>query len=200
MHTLLLLALISSAPSQTATRALSLAEAVELALRAEPLLAEARIVRERAELAVLRARLDRVSAKVDAELQEIWNASGLGRAERSSAGIGLSNASAGLNVPVFSGAGLPALDLAADLVDGARAGGGEGFAVVFVGMGITARETEIMDLVVAGKTNKETATELGVSPRTVEVHRSRLMTKLGMDSVATLVRLRLRAIAASRPT
>jgi FixJ family two-component response regulator len=65
---------------------------------------------------------------------------------------------------------------------------------------LTARETEIMDLVVAGKTNKETATELGVSPRTVEVHRARLMTKLGMDSVATLVRLRLRAIAASRPT
>jgi FixJ family two-component response regulator len=65
---------------------------------------------------------------------------------------------------------------------------------------LTARETEILDLVVAGKTNKETATELGVSPRTVEVHRARLMTKLGMDSVATLVRLRLRAIAASRPT
>lgn len=73
---------------------------------------------------------------------------------------------------------------------------------LFVGRlsSLTARETEIMDLVVAGKTNKETATQLGVSPRTVEVHRARLMTKLGMDSVATLVRLRLRAIAASRPT
>ncbi len=73
---------------------------------------------------------------------------------------------------------------------------------LFVGRlsSLTARETEIMDLVVAGKSNKETATELGVSPRTVEVHRARLMTKLGMDSVATLVRLRLRAIAASLPT
>ena len=64
---------------------------------------------------------------------------------------------------------------------------------------LTARETEIMDLVVAGKTNKDIAAQLGVSPRTVEVHRSRLMTKLAMDSVATLVRLRLRAIVASRP-
>lgn len=65
---------------------------------------------------------------------------------------------------------------------------------------LTARETEIMDLVVAGKTNKNIAADLRVSPRTVEVHRGRVMTKLGMDTVATLVRLRLRAIVANRPT
>jgi V/A-type H+-transporting ATPase subunit B len=42
---------------------------------------------------------------------------------------------------VFSGPGLPALELAAQIVEGARAPQGEPFAVIFVGMGITARET-----------------------------------------------------------
>lgn len=63
---------------------------------------------------------------------------------------------------------------------------------------VTAREHEIMDKVVAGRTNKEMAMELGVSPRTIEVHRARLMDKLGVDSVATLVRLYLRAAALRR--
>ncbi|MBI4503325.1 MAG: V-type ATP synthase subunit B [Gemmatimonadetes bacterium] len=48
----------------------------------------------------------------------------------------------GQKLPVFSGPGLPALDLAADIVEGARAPHGEPFAVVFAGIGITARETQ----------------------------------------------------------
>jgi V/A-type H+-transporting ATPase subunit B len=48
----------------------------------------------------------------------------------------------GQKLPVFSGPGLPALDLAAQIVEGARAPRGEPFAVVFVGIGITARETD----------------------------------------------------------
>jgi V/A-type H+-transporting ATPase subunit B len=48
----------------------------------------------------------------------------------------------GQKLPVFSGPGLPALDLAAQIVEGARAPRGEPFAVVFVGLGITARETD----------------------------------------------------------
>jgi V/A-type H+-transporting ATPase subunit B len=47
----------------------------------------------------------------------------------------------GQKLPVFSGAGLPALDLAARLVDGARAPRDEPFAVIFVAIGITERET-----------------------------------------------------------
>jgi len=47
----------------------------------------------------------------------------------------------GQKLPVFSGAGLPALDLAAQIVEGARAPRGEPFALVFVAIGITARET-----------------------------------------------------------
>jgi V/A-type H+-transporting ATPase subunit B len=47
----------------------------------------------------------------------------------------------GQKLPVFSGSGLPALDLAAAIVEGARAPRGEPFAVVFVAVGITDRET-----------------------------------------------------------
>ena len=46
-----------------------------------------------------------------------------------------------------------------------------------------------MDLVVAGSHNREIAQALGISVRTVEVHKSRLMTKLGVDNVADMVRL-----------
>jgi len=54
---------------------------------------------------------------------------------------GLNTLVRGQKLPVFSGPGLPALDLAADIVEQARAPKGEPFAVVFAGIGITARET-----------------------------------------------------------
>lgn len=54
---------------------------------------------------------------------------------------------------------------------------------------LTAREREVMELVVAGSHNREIAQALGISVRTVEVHKSRLMTKLGVDNVADMVRL-----------
>jgi V/A-type H+/Na+-transporting ATPase subunit B len=54
---------------------------------------------------------------------------------------GLNTLVRGQKLPVFSGPGLPALELAARIVEGARAPRGEPFAVIFVGMGITARET-----------------------------------------------------------
>jgi V/A-type H+-transporting ATPase subunit B len=54
---------------------------------------------------------------------------------------GLNTLVRGQKLPVFSGPGLPALDLAATIVEQARAPRGEPFAVVFAGIGITARET-----------------------------------------------------------
>ena len=48
----------------------------------------------------------------------------------------------GQKLPVFSGSGLPALELASQIVEGARAPKGEPFAVIFVGIGITARESD----------------------------------------------------------
>lgn len=56
---------------------------------------------------------------------------------------------------------------------------------------LSAREREVLDLVVTGKANKVIANELGLSPKTVEVHRARLMKKLNVSSVAELVRLSL---------
>lgn len=56
---------------------------------------------------------------------------------------------------------------------------------------LTPREREVMELVVSGKHNREIAPLLGISARTVEVHKARLMSKLGVDNVADLVRLSL---------
>lgn len=59
---------------------------------------------------------------------------------------------------------------------------------------LTAREREVMDLVVDGKATKQIAVELGISPKTVEAHRAHIMQKMAADSIAELVRL---AVAAS---
>lgn len=57
--------------------------------------------------------------------------------------------------------------------------------------GLTPREREVMARVVAGQHNRDIAAELGISPRTVEVHKARMMDKLGVNNVADLVRLNL---------
>ncbi len=54
---------------------------------------------------------------------------------------------------------------------------------------LTAREREVLDLVVAGNPNKVVAGELGLSQRTVEIHRSHVMEKMEVESLAELVRL-----------
>jgi RNA polymerase sigma factor (sigma-70 family) len=56
---------------------------------------------------------------------------------------------------------------------------------------LTPREREVMKLLVEGKANKEAADALGLSVRTVEGHRARLMEKLGANSLADLVRIEL---------
>lgn len=56
---------------------------------------------------------------------------------------------------------------------------------------LTPREREVMELVVAGRHNRDIADELEISVRTVEVHKARMMTKLAADGVADLVRLSL---------
>ena len=56
---------------------------------------------------------------------------------------------------------------------------------------LTPREREVMQLVVIGKHNREIALALDISPRTVEVHKARLMSKLDVGNVADLVRMSL---------
>jgi FixJ family two-component response regulator len=58
---------------------------------------------------------------------------------------------------------------------------------------LTPRERQVLDAVVAGKANKVIAADLGVSQRTVEIHRAHVMKKMQADSVANLVRMAMRA-------
>ena len=60
---------------------------------------------------------------------------------------------------------------------------------------LTPREREVMDLVVSGHHNREIAESLGISSRTVEVHKSRVLQKLGVDSIAQLIRMSLGVIS-----
>jgi RNA polymerase sigma factor (sigma-70 family) len=60
---------------------------------------------------------------------------------------------------------------------------------------LTPRELEVMNHVVIGRHNRDIALELGISVRTVEVHKARMMTKLKAESVADLVRLSLGIIS-----
>ena len=57
---------------------------------------------------------------------------------------------------------------------------------------LTQREHEVMDLVAAGRANKVIAGDLGVSQRTVEIHRARVMEKMQARSLAELVRMVMR--------
>ena len=58
---------------------------------------------------------------------------------------------------------------------------------------LTPREFEVFRLVIGGLLNKQIAAELGAALRTIKTHRGRVMHKLGVESVAELVRLAQRA-------
>lgn len=60
---------------------------------------------------------------------------------------------------------------------------------------LTQREREIMERLVAGKTNKSIAFELGISHKTVDFHRANILQKVGVGSVVELVRLTQKAVA-----
>lgn len=54
---------------------------------------------------------------------------------------------------------------------------------------LSTREREVMALVIDGMDNRSIGAKLGISPRTVEVHKSRMMTKLGARNLAELIRI-----------
>ena len=68
---------------------------------------------------------------------------------------------------------------------------------------LTPREREVLEHVVAGKLNKQIASDLGITEATVKMHRARVMTKMKVQGVADLVRLAeicgIRGIVASTP-
>ncbi len=56
---------------------------------------------------------------------------------------------------------------------------------------LTPREREVLEMMIAGKANKRIAADLGISQRTVEIHRARVMEKLAARSLAQAVRMML---------
>jgi FixJ family two-component response regulator len=63
---------------------------------------------------------------------------------------------------------------------------------------LTCREREVLSQVARGASNKEAGRRLGISPRTVEVHRARIMDKLGAKNTADLIRIVLSETSAWR--
>jgi two-component system, LuxR family, response regulator FixJ len=64
---------------------------------------------------------------------------------------------------------------------------------------LTPRERQVMDMVVEGAANKVIAIDLHLSERTVEIHRAKVMEKMGARSVAHLVKLHLALIVEAQP-
>jgi len=68
------------------------------------------------------------------------------------------------------------------------------------GPGTTPREFEIIRLLAEGKTNKEIAAQLGITVRTVETHRAKIMLKLGLHSLAEIIHYAMRHGIISAPS
>lgn len=67
---------------------------------------------------------------------------------------------------------------------------GDGAAFTYPGSELlTPRERDVLRQIAAGASNKEAGRHLGISPRTIEVHRARIMEKLGARNAADLVRI-----------
>ncbi|MEZ5994612.1 MAG: response regulator FixJ [Hyphomonadaceae bacterium] len=56
---------------------------------------------------------------------------------------------------------------------------------------LTAREREVFEAIAAGQSNKEAALSLGISPRTIEIYRANVMTKMQAGTLSDLVRMAL---------
>lgn len=64
---------------------------------------------------------------------------------------------------------------------------------------LTPRELDVLEKLVAGRSNKVAAFELGISPRTIEIHRANIMDKMNARSLSDVVRIALAADHAPRP-
>lgn len=98
-----------------------------------------------------------------------------------------------LEKPFEDEALLSAIDAAMASETQLRAGHAERERLNAILQGLSVREREVLEGVVAGKLNKTIAHELGISPRTVEVYRAHMMSKTGARGLSDLVRMVLLA-------
>jgi DNA-binding NarL/FixJ family response regulator len=82
-----------------------------------------------------------------------------------------------------------ALSMAQNYVDAATEGGGQG---ALPGSPLTPREVQVVQLLAEGKSNKQVASVLGVSTRTIESHRNHIMHKMSFNSFSELIRFAVR--------
>jgi two-component system response regulator FixJ len=57
---------------------------------------------------------------------------------------------------------------------------------------LSAREREVFEAVIEGQSNKVAAQRLGISPRTIEIYRANVMSKMGAENLSQLVRMAVR--------
>ncbi len=94
-----------------------------------------------------------------------------------------------LTKPVEAAALLAAVEQALGRDAAARAARADTEAVRRSLARLTPRETEVLDGVLAGRLNKEIAWDLGTAEKTVKVHRGRMMKKMGVRTIADLIRV-----------
>ena len=92
-----------------------------------------------------------------------------------------------LTKPVDAEKLLPALATAFERNRQARQQRSEQDAIQTTLGSLTPREREVMELIVDGKLNKQVAAELGTVEKTIKVHRARVMSKMGVTSLAALI-------------
>jgi FixJ family two-component response regulator len=93
-----------------------------------------------------------------------------------------------LTKPVDDEALLAAIRTALDRDEAMRRAQEELVAIRHRFAGLTARERQVLELIIAGRLNKQIADELGIGERTVKFHRAHIMEKIAVHSVAELVR------------
>ena len=84
---------------------------------------------------------------------------------------------------------LEAIEVAFDRLEDREARAGRAEDARTAVAGLTAREQDVLDGLAQGLPNKTIAYDLGISPRTVEVHRANVMTKLGVRSLSEALRI-----------
>jgi DNA-binding CsgD family transcriptional regulator len=67
-------------------------------------------------------------------------------------------------------------------------------------MALTKREREVLAQILDGKSNRQAGADLGISPRTIEVHRARIMKKFGVHNTVQLVKTALLMQLQDRPS